>query len=89
MRLSDGMGVIIQEPTKDAVSLSAMSAAEKSLIFASSGWESTSVENDHVSVEREPKPDDTESRSVGREGIEGISVESGDAIIAGPAVSVE
>ena len=55
---------------------------------ASSGWKSTSVENDQVSVVREPIPDDTESMSVGREGNEGVSVESGDDIIAGPTVSV-
>lgn len=41
-----------------------------------------------MSVVREPRPEDCESGSVGREGNEGISVESGDDIIAGPAVSL-
>ena len=41
-----------------------------------------------MSVVREPNPEDAESGSVGREDNEGISVDSGDDIIAGPAVSL-
>lgn len=92
------MGVMVQEPVKagDAIPLSVVakgaSESEEPEIFvlaadSSPAWEST-VESDHVSVESDPKPDDAESGSVGSEGSDGTSVESGEDITAGPAVSL-
>lgn len=99
MSESVGMGVMVQEPVKagDTIPLSVVMLITSEgreldiFIFAidsSPVWESISVESDHASAVRDPKPDDDESGSVGSEGSDGTSVESGDDITAGPAVSL-